>query len=80
MFCTFALSSLHAIIYIIKQLSSYEHDIFFQQVTYFIQMFVPLNTPKVQVPLGVSLLQSLLIIKGSNQNCIKDIETNYYIY
>jgi hypothetical protein len=35
--------------------------------------FVPLNTPKVQVPLGVSLLQSLLIIKGSNQNCIKDV-------
>ena len=43
-------------------------------------MRVTLNTPKVQVPLGVSLLHSLLIIQGSNQNCIKDIETKYYVY
>ena len=43
-------------------------------------MRVTLNTPKVQVPLGVSLLHSLLIIQGGNQNCIKDIETKYYVY
>ena len=32
------------------------------------------------VPLRVSLLHSLLIIQGSNKNCINDIETNYSIY
>ena len=31
-------------------------------------MLVTINTPKVQAPFGVSLLQPLLIIQGYNQN------------
>jgi hypothetical protein len=34
----------------------------------FIQMLATINTPKVQAPFGVSLLHSVLIIQGYNQN------------
>jgi hypothetical protein len=43
-------------------------------------MLVINNTPKVQVPVGVSLLHPLLIIQSYNQNYMKDIHTKYYIY
>ena len=34
---------------------------FFNNVIYFIQMFATINTPKVQAPVGVSLLHLVLI-------------------
>ena len=36
-------------------------------------MLATINTPKVQAPLGVSLLHPVLIIQGYNQNYLKYI-------
>ena len=38
------------------------------------------NTPKVQSPFAVSMLHSFLNIQDYNHNCMKDIQTKYYIY
>ena len=45
-----------------------DHFFFFNNVISFIQMLATINTPKVQAPFGVSLLHSVLIIQGYNQN------------
>jgi hypothetical protein len=52
---------------------------FLNNVISFIQILATINTPKVQAPLGVSLLHSVLIIQGTKYINVYRIFVNEYI-
>ena len=54
-------------------------SLLFYNIISYILMLVN-NTPKVQSPFAVSMLHSFLNIQDYNHNCMKDIQTKYYIY